>query len=148
MVTATAHYERNLLNEPVTFEEAKRSWRELPPEESIWHRMGAGNENNRKFVDKKTGRYEAVFYPDGRPVTDPLNEATFNCFGPQVLYGAPHAVLDVVPYFILGNTPRDMFTSARFKAIFNRKKKADTPKKTSSVRPPSRAQILNIRYRR
>jgi RHS repeat-associated protein len=111
---AIIHWTRNYWNEPVSFADAQKSWQELSPDQSIYHRMGPGNEGNRKFVSPNGGNSEAVFTGSGCPVTDPTNMATYNFFGPNVGYGIPHAVTDVLPYFVFGNTPGDMFTTDRF----------------------------------
>jgi RHS repeat-associated protein len=113
--TAVVHWTRNVWNKKdVTFSEAKRDWDELPAKESMYHKMGPGNEDNRKFVSRNGGNFEAVFTSEGDLVTDPLNMGTYNFFGPKVLWGIPHSLMDVIPYYIFGNTPQDMFTSERF----------------------------------
>ena len=119
LVASTMHYERNIFNQNVTFEYAKTHWRELPPEKSIWHRMGPGNENNRKFVGPIGGHCEAVFSPDGKPVTDPHNEASWNFAGDNFCGGVFHGIFDVLPYMIEGNTPSDMLNTYRFKALID-----------------------------
>ncbi|WP_108946994.1 hypothetical protein [Shewanella halifaxensis] len=78
--------------------------------------MGLGNENNRKFVSPD-GHSEAVFGSNSCLVTDDKNGGTYNFAGPRTLGGVPHAVLDVAPYFIFGNSPSDMFTTDRFQAL-------------------------------
>jgi hypothetical protein len=115
---ATIHWNRNLFNAPASFEDARRNWRELPANKSIFHRMGPGNEQNRKFVSP-VGFHEVVFKPTGELVTDPLNEGTFNYFPENWAAGIPHGLFDVLPYFILGNSPYDWFTLDRFQAPFN-----------------------------
>ena len=118
------HWRRNQWNAPVVSIADVAAWTELTPEESIFHQMGSGNANNRKFVSAD-GHSEAVFRPNdsGEPpelVTDPINLGTYNFFGPRLLYGIPHTIFDVLPYFILGNSPADIFTTARFTALFTR----------------------------
>jgi hypothetical protein len=73
--------------------------------------MGKGDENNRKFVHPNGS--EAVFKGICK-VTDDANMATYNYFNPDTLWGIPHLITDVIPYFIFGNTPSDMFTIDRF----------------------------------
>ena len=115
------HWTRNFWNDPVENISDVNDWTELTPDESIYHKMGPGNENNRKFVSPD-GHSEAVFDGNGCLVTDPLNEGTFNFFGPRFLKGGPHGITDVLPYFILGNSPIDMFTGfpERISTTYNR----------------------------
>jgi RHS repeat-associated protein len=134
-VVAVVHWTRNYWNDDVSLEDAKKSWTEMPPEKSIWHRMGPGNEGNRKFVSP-SGHSEAVFDKNGCPVTDSLNEGTFNFAPPDLLWGLPHAALDVAPYFVLGNSPGDMFTTERFTAPFSK----GVPPKQSPIPVPQPAQ--------
>lgn len=120
---AIIHWKRNYLNEQVSTIEDVKEWTELTPGESIFHRMGPGNENNRKFVSPD-GHSEAIFRPNpaGAPPTlvlEPDNLGTYNFFGPRFFFGIAHAIFDVLPYFIFGNTPADMFNSARFRALFS-----------------------------
>ncbi|MCA9458809.1 MAG: RHS domain-containing protein, partial [Nitrospira sp.] len=58
--TAIVNWTRNYWNEPVKDIHDVNDWTELTPDESIYHRMGPGNESNRKFVSPD-GRSEAVF---------------------------------------------------------------------------------------
>lgn len=105
---AIIHWTRNFWNESVTDISDVNDWTELTPGESVFHRMGPGNENNRKFVSPD-GRSEAVFDSCGNMVTDPANEGTYNFFGPRTLGGVPHGIFDVIPYYVFGNSPGDMF---------------------------------------
>jgi RHS repeat-associated protein len=116
-VTAIANWTRNYWNEPVSDISDVNDWTELTPDESIYHRMGSGNENNRKFVSPD-GRSEAVFDCSDNLVTDPANAGTYNYFGPRLLNGIPHAITDVVPYFIFGTSPSDMFNPQRFTTTY------------------------------
>ena len=112
------HYNRNKWNRPVNSpsEAIRTGWIELGPNQKIYHCMGKGNENNRKFVSRN-GMHEAVFHPndDGTysPVTrdyDPANMQTFNYFSPLWRHGSEpvfHVIFDVVPYWIWGNSPDD-----------------------------------------
>ncbi|WDP88313.1 MAG: RHS repeat-associated core domain-containing protein [Desulfobacter sp.] len=101
------HYDRNQYNQNVNYEEAKKSWTLLPPGQSIFHRMGPGNENNQKFVSSD-GHSEAVFYPNGSVVNDPANMATYNFSPPSNWVG--HFGYDVLPYWIWGNSLDDPTT--------------------------------------
>jgi RHS repeat-associated protein len=116
--TAIAHWTRNWWNEPVKELSDVNDWTELTPSESIYHSMGPGNEGNRKFVSPN-GRSEAVFNCQDKLVTDSANMGTYNYFGPRFLGGVPHGIADVIPYFIFGNTPADMFNPQRFIATYD-----------------------------
>lgn len=120
-VIALIHWNRKYLNEPVATIEDVEGWTELTPKESIFHRMGPGNENNRKFISPD-GHSEAIFRPDdsgGQPtlVLDSANLGTYNFFGPRFLFGITHAIFDVIPYFVFGNSPGDMFNLDRFRVL-------------------------------
>ena len=107
------HYIRNTFNEPVTFQTANGSWQQLAPEQAIFHTMGAGNEGNIKFISPD-GHSEAVFYGDGTLVTDPAVYGTFNYIGPgNLAQNIGQGIFDVAPYFLLGNTPGDIFNFDR-----------------------------------
>ncbi len=116
---AVIHYTRNYWNQSITFPNARDNWDEMKPEKSIWHRMGSGNEDNRKFVSRGDGGHsEAIFSKNGCPVAEDRNMATYNFFGPAYASGIPHAIFDVVPYMIFGNSPADHMTLDRFLAPF------------------------------
>ncbi len=113
------HYIRNNLNEPVSFQTANESWQQLAPEQAIFHTMGAGNEGNIKFISPD-GHSEAVFYGDGTLVTDPSVYGTYNFVGPgNLAQNIGHGIFDVFPYFLLGNTPGDIFNFDRFTVLFD-----------------------------
>ncbi|MBP1992920.1 RHS repeat-associated core domain-containing protein [Paenibacillus eucommiae] len=103
------HYNRNVLNKaPSTEQEAiGAGWRKLKDSESIYHRIGFGNENNAKYVSP-SGNMEGVYDQKGNFVTDPVNMGTYNFKGPDDAGG--HTKYDVIPYFILGNSPNDPTT--------------------------------------
>jgi len=113
---AILHWTRNYWNDNVNNIDDVSRWTELTPAESVFHQMGPGNENNRKFVSPD-GHGEAVFSCENEFVSDPANYGTFNYFGPRVLWGIPHVMFDVIPYFLFGNTPSDMFKRQRFDTI-------------------------------
>ncbi|RKH72391.1 RHS repeat-associated core domain-containing protein [Corallococcus aberystwythensis] len=108
------HYGRNARNQTVPYADlAANNWHKMSAAESVFHRMRAGNENNEKYISSD-GKCEAV-YKDGKLVTDPLNVGTYNYIAPVDDLGrAGHGLVDVLPYFIYGNTPYDMFTLDRF----------------------------------
>ena len=114
---AAIHWTRNYWNDTPTYEEALSSWTLLSPNQSIYHTQGPGNEGNQKFVSP-SGHSEAVF--NGQClVTDPTNVGTFNFAGPDFLWGVPHFLLDVLPYYPLGNSPSDMFSLDRFRTTWD-----------------------------
>ena len=115
--TAVVNWTRNYWNEPVSDITDVQDWTELTPEESIYHRMGEGNDGNRKFVSPN-GRSEAVFDCNDDLVTDPANAGTYNFFGPRFMGGVPHGVTDVLPYYIFGTSPSDMFNPQRFTTTY------------------------------
>lgn len=116
--TAVVNWTRNYWNEPVSDITDVQDWTELTPEESIYHRMGEGNDGNRKFVSPN-GRSEAVFDCNDDLVTDPANAGTYNFFGPRFMGGVPHGVTDVIPYYIFGTSPSDMFNPQRFTTTYD-----------------------------
>jgi hypothetical protein len=78
----------------------------LPPEQAAWHRQGEGNEYNLKMVHQD-GR-EAVYNKEGNLVTDTLNLGTRNTVNPgNIGRDTLHALLDVGPYLLLGNSIDD-----------------------------------------
>jgi len=99
------HYNRNgnYGNQNVSYQEAQRSWNDDVP--ASYHRLGIGNEGNQKYVSTD-GHSEAIFTENGVPVTDSLNGPTYNIADPTSnSFG--HFVLDMVPYYIWGNSPYD-----------------------------------------
>ena len=68
--------------------------------DSMYHRNGPGNENNAKYISPD-GHQEGV-YRGGSLVTDRINGGTYNYADPQN-NPIKHFVIDMVPYFILGN---------------------------------------------
>ena len=100
------HYLRNLRNNsPSSVSEARQlGWTQLPPSMAIYHMMGCGNEKNTKWVSKD-GLSEAVFDEFGKPDYADDIMATYNFSPPTDTLG--HAIDDVIPYYIWGNTPND-----------------------------------------
>ncbi len=105
IVLRKRHWNRNSLNQQYENEaDARLNWgNPLPKWQSTTHQIGAGNEHNVKYVSPD-GRHEAV-YKNGKLVTDPLNQGTFNVFGPDK--AVRHGVFDVIPWILWGNTPGD-----------------------------------------
>jgi len=107
---AVGHYARNILNESVTYGEARDlGWQQLTGTQDDFHTMGAGNEGNMKFASPG-GFSENVFTSGGARVTDSLNMGTYNLFPADLARGSLHAVFDILPYLAFGNTPADFFT--------------------------------------
>ncbi|AQQ10435.1 Cell wall-associated polypeptide CWBP200 [Sedimentisphaera cyanobacteriorum] len=82
-----------------------RGWKELIGLQAMYHQMGQGNGNNRKFISP-SGKCEVVYDSDGNILTNPANRGTYN-------YGTnwfTHFILDMVPYYIEGNSPTDPTT--------------------------------------
>ncbi len=52
-------------------------------------------------------------------INDPTNRGTYNYADPRFWGGIPHGVVDVMPFFILGNTPGDMLDPARIVTLIN-----------------------------
>jgi hypothetical protein len=103
------HTKRNELNQTPSYDFAKQHWVLLPDSQSIYHRFGQGNENNQKFVSPD-GHYEAVYRPDGTPVTDQTNGGTYNYqFDPYDGWSENigHFFLDILPYWFFGNGAGD-----------------------------------------
>ncbi|WNG19043.1 kelch repeat-containing protein [Cystobacter fuscus] len=103
------HYSRNSANRTPPRDVArKQGWTSTG---HYYHRWGdCDNDKNEKFVSPNGGHCEAVYDKNGQVVTDPLNMGTYN-YGDQSagFWGnAEHLALDVVPYYILGNTPGDL----------------------------------------
>lgn len=93
----------------------KTPWKKLPDNKAIFHQQKEGNENNEKWVHPDG--YENVF-KDACHISDDdvTNMATYNYFNDDTLWG----IADVVPYYILGNSPSDMFTTDRFTTTWDK----------------------------
>lgn len=106
-----AHWNRNQHQEgrvPQTESQAiKRNWTPMKLSESVFHSQGEGM-LNRKYVSPD-GRYEAVYDDDGCFDDDPLNEGSYNFASPRD-EPIKHVFLDVLPYYLLGNSPSDPST--------------------------------------
>lgn len=76
----------------------------------MYHQMGTkagmSNAGNKKFVSPDGS--EAVYDFRGRLVTDPVNQGTYNYINPgDLTESAGHFIVDMVPYFFLGNSRDD-----------------------------------------
>ena len=81
-------------------------FRKLSSAKSIFHQIGAGNENNEKWTNDKGEEY--VFNPSTNPpklVTNAANIGTFNYRPESDIFG--HYLLDVLPYLLWGNSEFD-----------------------------------------
>ena len=104
----TAHYNRNALNQTVTYQQVlDEGWVLMSEEDSKCHVIGASNENNMKFVSPDGD--EAVFYENGVLVSDPVNLGTYN-YTPKDESMAGHAIDDVLPWLCYGNSQDDPTT--------------------------------------
>jgi len=99
------HYDRNKYNEDVSYEFASQNWEKMSDAQSIYHRHGAGNEKNEKFISPD-GHSENV-YRNQELVKDPANLGTYNFIAPRGFGNIGHFFADVLPYWIWGNTPDD-----------------------------------------
>lgn len=109
------HYARNNLNDLPSAQEilSDEEWKMLSHDKCVYH-IGEGNE--LKFIN---GRQEAVIGIGkyGKPyiVTDPNLMGTYNIVPPGgLLNNVGHALLDVVPYYLYGNTRADFLSTFRF----------------------------------
>ena len=114
--STTEHYDRNdnQSNLPKTVAEIEKAvekgeYIQVPAEESIYHKQGTASDynpkNNVKYVSAD-GRNEIVFNEKGEVVTDNVNKGTYN-YANQITDKAEHAVKDVLPYIIYGNSSDD-----------------------------------------
>ncbi|OXU14830.1 RHS repeat-associated core domain-containing protein [Sedimentisphaera salicampi] len=105
-VTKEKHYNRNKFNTyPPNLTIAQDQWQELPGWKAKYHKMGEGNENNRKFISP-SGKCEAVYDENGNLVTDSVNQGTYNFYSPEK-EPMKHFGYDVLPYYLWGNSPDD-----------------------------------------
>lgn len=97
------HLDRNNMNRIVDFKTVfKENWILLIGKESVYHRIGKGNENNLKFVSPD-GHHEAVFKEVNghfQRVTDMENLGTYNICSPKDKIG--HLIYDINPYYFVG----------------------------------------------
>jgi RHS repeat-associated protein len=98
------HLDRNRFNRPPsTRAEAERlRWNIQDDSRSIYHRHGIDGALNTKYLSAD-GHHEAVYDRFGNLVTSAANMGTYN-YGTNPV---SHLFLDVVPYWINGNSPND-----------------------------------------
>lgn len=62
--------------------------------------------------------FELVYDKSGNLVTDSINRGTYNYWNPDGFIGSVmHGICDVLPYYVLGNSPTDFFTTTIFDRI-------------------------------
>lgn len=104
---ACAHYLRNKYNVVPDTPEVVTTWTPMPDSQSRYHRGGPGGRYNSKYISPD-GHSEVVFDRNWNVVTDVSNQGTYNYSSPGGLWGnIGHIFRDMVPYWLLGNTPDD-----------------------------------------
>lgn len=108
----TGHYLRNRLNKNLPKNDAdaeRRGWRKLSDKDSSMHQFSKHDGvRNSKWVSP-SGHREVVFTGKGenqRIATDPRDVGTYNFFDPKK-HPLGHAIFDVVPYILWGNSQND-----------------------------------------
>lgn len=111
----TGHYLRNRLNKNLPKNDAdaeRRGWRKLSDKDSSMHQFKKHDGvRNSKWVSP-SGHREVVFTGKGenqRIATDPRDVGTYNFFDPKK-NPLGHAVFDVAPYMLWGNSADDSTT--------------------------------------
>ena len=115
------HYNRNHWNEEPDESElqnivdGKTDWEEQMPEKNLYHTYTTGEQGDDAIYNKKylNGNSEIVICYDRekQPVPyishDPINMGTYNFVNPDGTWDNEilHMIVDVVPYYILGNKP-------------------------------------------
>lgn len=109
---STGHYLRNKLNKDLPQNDAdakEKGWRKLSDKDSSMHQFHQEDGvKNSKWVSPD-GHREVVFTGKGENqhiTVDPRDQGTYNFFDPKK-YPLGHAVFDVMPYVVLGNSMDD-----------------------------------------
>lgn len=109
---SSGHYLRNKLNKDLPQNDAdakEKGWRKLSDKDSSMHQFHKEDGvKNSKWVSPD-GHREVVFTGKGENqhiTTDPRDQGTYNFFDPKK-YPLGHAVFDVMPYVVLGNSVDD-----------------------------------------
>ena len=127
MPSKEEHYSRNRFQERYSYnnvQDAKKngftqlgiSTGEDPEGLDACHENGIAIPNangNNKYTkrDKYGGSYELIYDSNGNLVTDEVNKGTYNFVDPKGIKGKlGHAVKDVIPYIIYGNSENDPST--------------------------------------
>ena len=97
------HEDRNAFNFAYRDEQTAKDngWIRLDREYSVYHMHDAPG--NSKYVSPD-GHFEAVYDENGRLVTSDQNRGTFNYYSPNEWGGVPHVIVDVIPYWVFGNS--------------------------------------------
>ena len=113
--SSTGHYNRNDNNTDLPSSPAeaeKQGYHKMDENKDVYHEQGTSTNcdpsKNNKYISED-GSKEVVYNDKGEIVTDAVNLGTYNYANPE---SAPveHFLKDVVPYWILGNTPNDPST--------------------------------------
>lgn len=98
----------------------KKEFKEQKDESNIYHTFGdESNRGNLKYlgpVDKYGGSQEQIIGTDDKPEAENCNKASYNYVDPRgdgadgVIKVVGHALLDVIPYIVLGNNEHDQTT--------------------------------------
>lgn len=116
MPSREEHYNRNKYQENIPYMDPKEitgssNWEEQDDDKNIYHRHTVGEQgedakDNKKYMTKDK-KYEVIinFTDANNPkiVTDPYNIGTYN-FGAHPI---DHVIMDVIPYYIWGNSEVD-----------------------------------------
>ena len=93
--------------------EAKENgYHKINEQKDAYHEQGTSNNSNPQNNDKwisPDGKKEVVFNENGEKVTDSVNMGTYNYANPET-NPIGHFFMDMLPYYILGNTPDDPST--------------------------------------
>ena len=96
----------------------QNGYKKLSQNESIWHNQEENGHrpNNSKWVK---GHQEVIYdNVTGKKVLDSLNQGTYNYFRHDHFGGVPHAIVDIFPYLLFGNTPDREDSSQRWQLAF------------------------------
>lgn len=113
--TKSGHYGRNKHNTDLPtndIDALDQGWTKLSKKQSAFHQFNThGGVDNSKWLSPD-GKKEVVFTGKGkrqRITKDARDEGTYNYFDP-IMHPVLHAVADVTPYMILGNSVKDTTT--------------------------------------
>lgn len=109
------HYTRNKFNNPPSTKEhaeqlvEEKLFIKMSETKDMYHELGVSTDHNPVNNDKYVsidGHIEGIYDENGKLVTDPVNQGTYNFADPN---NEPieHFVKDVIPYYLWGNSPDD-----------------------------------------
>ena len=113
IVDRAIHYSRNIFNKTYeTIDDLPANAVKLGEDEDKFHQHNQADDRNSKYVVGNWGSSEVVYYSDGTLNNTPEDQGTFNVYyGPsKFLNYTVHALLDVVPYMLWGNSFSDSTT--------------------------------------